>query len=258
MTRGRLCPPDDANREGHKVCALLLMERGGLVSGDAKMSEARQSLVKDLENQKAKGGSERLAKAMEETEEKTSKADLDKILEEIVVTTGRAHSLILTHHTLKIPGPLLARLLNFLLLFCLCSIAHTTIGKKIKKKTFVLASVVCLREPRVERMYAHARVCEQNRTALAAGSLWFNLAMLFNHFWTITKLIFVYNNEPGYEHLKAEGYGNVPPDELEAQIQETIGIIKKLMTENIHSAIETLAKNLGVRTVFFHSLKLTP
>jgi ribosomal protein L18E len=37
----------------------------------------------------------------------------------------------------------------------------------------------------------------------------------------------------------------VPPDELEAQIQETIGIIKKLMTENIHGAIETLAKNLS-------------
>ena len=101
---------------------------------------------------------------------------------------------------------------------------------------------------------ARARVCVcAQRTALTAGSLWFNLAMLFNHFWTITKLIFVYNNEAGHEHLKKEGYGNVPPDELEAQIQETIGIIKKLMTENIHGAIETLAKNLSAGTVSSNS-----
>ena len=88
-TRGRLCSPDDANREGHKVCALLLMERGGLVSADPQMLEARQLLLTNLETQKAKGGSERVAKAIEETEEKESKANLDKILEEINVTTGR-------------------------------------------------------------------------------------------------------------------------------------------------------------------------
>ena len=67
----------------------LLMERGGLVSADPQMSEARQLLLTNLETQKAKGGSERVAKAIEETEEKASKANLDKILEEINVTTGR-------------------------------------------------------------------------------------------------------------------------------------------------------------------------
>jgi hypothetical protein len=87
-----------------------------------------------LDKQKVTGGMERIEKAVQETEERASKSDLDKILEEITVTTG---------------------------------------------------------------------------------SLWFNLSMLFNHFWTITKLIFVYNNEPGHELLKKEGYGNVPPDELE-------------------------------------------
>lgn len=146
------------------MCALLLVERGGLVASDPEMQGARDDLVTSLQKQRMKGYMERVAKAVEETEEKASKADLEKIYEEITVTTG---------------------------------------------------------------------------------ALWFNLAMLFNHFWTVTKLIFVYNNEAGHDLLKREGYGNVPPDELEAQIQETIGIIKKLMTENVHGAIETLAKQLS-------------
>lgn len=143
---------------------MLLAERGGLTASDPEMRRARDALMKRLDNNRIKGGLERVAKAVDETEEKTSKSDLEKILEEITVTTG---------------------------------------------------------------------------------SLWFNLSMLFNHFWTVTKLIFVYNIEAGHELLKKEGYGNVPPDELEAQIQEIIEIIKKLMTENIHSAIETLAKHLS-------------
>jgi ribosome-interacting GTPase 1 len=32
---------------------------------------------------------------------------------------------------------------------------------------------------------------------VSTNQLWFNLAQLFNHLWTVTKLIFVYNNEPG-------------------------------------------------------------
>jgi len=35
--------------------------------------------------------------------------------------------------------------------------------------------------------------------------------------------------QPGHEMIKKEGYGNVPADELEAQIRETIVITKKLM-----------------------------
>ena len=40
---------------------------------------------------------------------------------------------------------------------------------------------------------------------MSTNQLWFNLAQLFNHFWTVTKLIFVYNNEPGHEMLKKVG-----------------------------------------------------
>ena len=164
LDRMRNTPLDDAIREGHKVCALLLAEKGGLQSSDPKMSEAKIELARNLESQKVLAEKERLTDAIKETEEIMAKSDMDKVLEELQVTTG---------------------------------------------------------------------------------SLWFNLAMLFNHFWTVTKLIFVYNAEPGYELLKADGYGNVPPDELEAQIQEIIGIINKLMTDNLRSGVENVSKMLS-------------
>jgi len=69
--------------------------------------------------------------------------------------------------------------------------------------------------------------------------------MLFTHLWTVTKLTFVCNNEAGFETLKADGYGNVPPDQLVAQIQESIDIIRKLMTDNVQGAITTLATFLS-------------
>jgi hypothetical protein len=164
LDRMRCTPLDDAVREGHKVCALLLAERGGLRSTDPGMEGGRSRLVANMQETKVKVETDRVVKAIQETEEVASKAEIDKILEDMEVTTG---------------------------------------------------------------------------------SLWFNMAMLFNHLWTITKLTFVYNSEAGYEHLKVEGYGNVPPEELEGQIQETRDIIKKLMDENVQSAIETLAKFLS-------------
>ena len=164
LDRMNCTPLDDAIREGHKVCALLLADRGAMTASDPRMKKARAELKTTMDVQKKQGAEERLQRAFAETEEMVTKSDLDKIVQEInVITRG----------------------------------------------------------------------------------VWFNLAMMFNHFWTITKLVFVYNNEPGYEILKKEGYGNVMPDELEAQIQETIGIIKKLITENISNLIDTLGQKLS-------------
>jgi len=164
LDRKRCTPLDNALRGEHKVCALLLEERGGLRSADPGIDKEWASLVVRMNEQKSKAEKVLVVRAVQETEEVASQVDIDRILEGVQVTTD---------------------------------------------------------------------------------ALWLNLAMLFTHLWTVTKLTFVCNNEAGFETLKADGYGNVPPDQLVAQIQESIDIIRKLMTDNVQGAITTLATFLS-------------
>ena len=51
----------------------------------------------------------------------------------------------------------------------------------------------------------------------AMDALWFNCSMSLMHMWTLTKLVFVYQNETGHEQLKQEGYGALPVGHTAAQ-----------------------------------------
>jgi len=78
LDRMRHTPLDDAIREGHEVCALLLKSHGGVLSSDENVKGSIVRLTAKLKVTKAKTYTATVAKAFTEAEEVLQHGDLDK------------------------------------------------------------------------------------------------------------------------------------------------------------------------------------
>ena len=66
------------------MCALLLMERGGMEASDLRMQKARQELKGTMEQVKLNSAMEKMHKGIQETEEVIMRRDLDELMQKIL------------------------------------------------------------------------------------------------------------------------------------------------------------------------------